>query len=102
MNDLNRLIISQEATLYEALGAINEGSKQIALVVEESRLIGVITDGDLRRSLLVGLPLNTPVKAVMNKSFVSITNEIKSHEAYERKSTAPDPVVDHQNNLVDL
>ena len=69
-NIINELYINQEEHLFDALKIINEKEIQIVLVVDkEKRLIGTITDGDIRRGLLRGLTLDSSVEEVTNKNF---------------------------------
>jgi signal-transduction protein with cAMP-binding, CBS, and nucleotidyltransferase domain len=68
IKDLSALTVSENATLLQTIEAINAGAKQIALVVDESqKLLGTVTDGDVRRGLLRGLALDASVLEVMNK-----------------------------------
>lgn len=54
-------------TFRDAIRAIDEGEHQIALVVDDNeRLKGIVTDGDVRRALLRGIPLDAPVTDLMN------------------------------------
>ncbi|GIX15980.1 MAG: alcohol dehydrogenase [Rhodothalassiaceae bacterium] len=72
MRDWRKLVIGPEATLEETMAAIDRGAERIALVADaEDRLLGVVTDGDLRRALLRHLPLTTPVAEVMTRSPVT-------------------------------
>lgn len=56
MRDFNDHIIRKEATLKEALGRLDKLAADAILFVvdEESRLLGSLTDGDVRRGLLQG------------------------------------------------
>ncbi|TFE29042.1 nucleotidyltransferase family protein [Cohnella luojiensis] len=68
MKKVEDVFISQETTILEALQIIDRGSVQIALVVDgERRLIGTVTDGDVRRGILRGVGLDSPVSQVMNR-----------------------------------
>jgi dTDP-glucose pyrophosphorylase len=49
---------------------------EIVLVVVDSRLIGVITDGDLRRALLAGMGFEGPVSQVMQEGFTWVPPEM--------------------------
>ena len=52
---------------------IDHGAAQIGLVVDEQqRLLGTLTDGDIRRGLLHGETLDTPVERLMNRQFRSV------------------------------
>lgn len=58
-------------TIREAIRAIDEGRKCIALIVDDSgRLIGTITDGDIRRAIIAGTPLDEPVAVIYQRQFV--------------------------------
>lgn len=67
MKDLVDILISPSTTILDAIQAIEKGALQIALVVDEDRrLLGTVTDGDIRRGLLRGVGLDQPVAQVMN------------------------------------
>lgn len=64
-----RARISPNSTLRDAATNLSESSLRICLVVNElNRLIGTVTDGDIRRGLLRGLKLDGCVVEVMNRS----------------------------------
>lgn len=58
--------IGPAATIAEALQTIDRSSLQIALVVEDDRLVGTLTDGDIRRALLAGTTLQDSVVHAAN------------------------------------
>ncbi len=59
--------VSPAATIQEGIARIDAGGLQIALVVDgERRLLGTVTDGDVRRAILRGLSLDEPVASIMN------------------------------------
>lgn len=65
-------LVRDDATIREAIRAIDESALQIALIVDaEQRLIGTVTDGDVRRGLLRGTALEARVGEVMNRDPVS-------------------------------
>jgi dTDP-glucose pyrophosphorylase len=60
--------VAPNQSIREALSVIDEGGIQIALVVNENdHLEGVATDGDIRRGILEGIDLDTPVRTVINE-----------------------------------
>lgn len=62
-----RALISPEATLAETIENLNTVAIKLALCVDaEGRLIGSVTDGDLRRGLLRGLTMRDPVREIAN------------------------------------
>ena len=66
MKTWESILISPEATILEAIRIIDHTDFLIALVVdEERRLIGTVTDGDIRRGILRNCTMDTPVKKIM-------------------------------------
>lgn len=64
-----RALISPEATLAETIENLNTVAIKLALCVDgEGRLVGAISDGDLRRGLLRGLSMQDPVREIANPS----------------------------------
>lgn len=55
-------------TVKEAMAIIDRGSVQFAVVVDDDlKLLGVLTDGDIRRGLLRGLGLESSIESLINK-----------------------------------
>src|SRR5579871_4382953 len=66
-------IISEDASILEALALIDKTAHGIVFVVEESgKLSGTLTDGDIRRALLRGNSLESPVSQIMQRKFTSL------------------------------
>jgi dTDP-glucose pyrophosphorylase len=62
-------LYSTDATIGDAITSINEGGYDISLVVDaERRLLGTITDGDVRRGFLAGHDKSTPITEIMNRN----------------------------------
>ena len=69
MKNWKNIIVSPDVSLREAIECIDASGIQLALVVGESmKLLGVLTDGDIRRAILNGFSLTEPVTGVMNRS----------------------------------
>jgi dTDP-glucose pyrophosphorylase len=61
-------LIRSSATIQETIRNLDETGLQIALVVSaEGVLLGTVTDGDIRRGLLRGMGLGSPVEAIMQR-----------------------------------
>ena len=68
-HDWQKILISPTTTMEEAIGVIDKGAMQMALVVNENKeLLGVVTDGDIRRALLRHIGMDSQIKDVMNAS----------------------------------
>ena len=67
MSEWAALVIGPEATIREAIRRIDAGGMQIALVVgTDRRLLGTISDGDVRRGILRGVSLDARCETIMN------------------------------------
>lgn len=71
-NRFEKIFVRPGATVREAITSIDAGAIEIALVVdEERRLIGTVTDGDVRRALLDGVTLEEPIDPIMHRDPVT-------------------------------
>ncbi|MDD2699118.1 MAG: nucleotidyltransferase family protein [Arcobacteraceae bacterium] len=69
MKNIQNIKLTVNATIKEALQIIDGGAMQIALIVDENdKLLGTLTDGDIRRGLLKGLDLNSSIESIIFKT----------------------------------
>ena len=67
MKAWKQVLVGPRAMIREALLKIDSAATQIALVVDsQCRLLGTLSDGDIRRGLLKGLSLSDPVEKCMH------------------------------------
>lgn len=71
MYNFTKNIIPQTATVIEAMTKLNEvpGTLTLFAVDKNLRLVGTLTDGDIRRGFIHGLTLSDPVERFILKSF---------------------------------
>lgn len=85
---------------------MNASCLEIILVVDErSRLIGTVTDGDIRRGILAGIDVDQPVSMIMNPSPVTVrlgTPGTDMLKLMRVRSIRHLPVVDSQNHPIGL
>ena len=91
--------------IRDVLRIIDAGTLRIAVVIETNgRLIGTITDGDIRRGLLNGLQLTDKAKDVMNANpVVSLeTSRQRVLAIMEEKQVDQIPIIDQAGMLVGI
>ena len=67
MKDWSKVTLKTSDSLETAIKILHEGGLQIALVVDKKgKLLGTITDGDIRRILIKHLGMDCLVEKVMN------------------------------------
>ena len=81
----NLPFLTPEMPMSEAIEIVTKGTLGIGIVVENEALVGVITDGDIRRAMLrLGQAFfATPVSAIMSKNPKTISKDAKIVEAGE-------------------
>jgi len=68
VGDWKKVIVAEGTSLRKALAVIDASGYQIGLVTDDKgRLVGTVTDGDIRRGLLRGIDLDGAVEAVINR-----------------------------------
>ena len=73
MRNVLKICINPDNTLLEALENLENEESQIVLIIDENKkLLGTVSDGDIRRNLIKGNTLSTKVSKVMNKKFISV------------------------------
>lgn len=69
---IDRHLIAESALLIDAIGRLNELSGGVMTLIvtdAEGRMCGTLTDGDVRRALLSGVSLDSPVSDAMFRNF---------------------------------
>lgn len=73
MKSWKQVLASPSATILETIKRIDDGALQIALVVDSGgKLVGTVTDGDVRRGMLKGISLDQPASAIMNANPICV------------------------------
>jgi len=92
------ILMAPTRSLRDALEVINEQASQVVLVVDnEDHLLGVVTDGDIRRALLKNLGLEVPLSEIMNLTPTTAqkgTSKEQLIELMERKSILSIPIIE--------
>ena len=106
MKTWEKVLIGPQATLHEAIRALDAGGLQIALVVDAQRkLLGTLTDGDVRRALLRLVSLEAPVSEVMGRHPHSAPHDSSKDlvlALMERRQLLQIPLLDDQGRVVGL
>lgn len=106
MKSVKHLFVNPDSTIIKALEIINNGTVQIALVVDENeRLLGTVTDGDVRRGILKGISLEAPISEIMNRQ-PRVAKTDMSREmllgVIQYLNLRQIPVLDHDGRVVRL
>ncbi|MGN1251781.1 MAG: sugar phosphate nucleotidyltransferase [Muribaculaceae bacterium] len=109
--EIQKHIIEHTRPLHEALGALNalSGTGTMTLFVTGGRrLLGSLTDGDVRRALLAGIGLDAPVRDAMHIPARAVPapaaspDNVLHYKMLRQKGITIVPVVDNDGNIVDM
>lgn len=101
-------VIEEEATLEQAMVAITLNQRGAVVVVDVNGvLLGIVSDGDIRRTLLRHATLIAPVSKALNMNVVFLSNKedaaSRSREIFREKTVVNIiPVVNEDNKVVDI
>ncbi len=106
MKNIENIKLKPSATIKEALILIDKGSMQIALIVDENnKLLGTLTDGDIRRGLIKGLGLNSSIETIIFKSPTVVNLNSTKEEILQLaliKKLHQIPVVDDDGKVIGI
>lgn len=95
-------IVRRDQSIIDVMKAIDENGKRMALVAEDERLIGIVSDGDIRRHILNSGNLNESVDHIMNQKPIVMIGEDKAtaRSIFEDNKINVLPVVDNDGKLL--
>lgn len=106
MNYWKEILVLPETPIREAIRVLDQNAKQILLVVDgENRLMGTVTDGDIRRGILKGISLDEHTSRIMGSSptVAYVGDDRQSILAMMRKKKLHHiPVVNEQNQVAGI
>lgn len=99
-------ILSCNLRVKDAIYNLNNTSLKLVIVVDENKkFFGTITDGDIRRALLQGVNLDSPILEVTNKNpiYASISLDKKNVLTLMKSNKINQvPIIDINRNIVGL
>lgn len=99
-------LLPLESNLQQAIRCLDASGLQIAIVTEpDGRMVGTLTDGDIRRGLLRGLTLASPVKDIIHREPLVVPPQWGRDtvlQLMQANKVHQLPVVDEQRRVVGL
>ena len=93
MNEkINSLLISPDLSIISAMDVIENappisGISGVAVVVDaSSRVLGVVTDGDIRSAILRKISLEEKVSAIMTKDPISVHSQVNMMQMVRKQA----------------
>lgn len=105
---MRKCIISETASVRDALVAINNiihDGESLVVVNSEQQMVGSLTDGDIRRSLIAGAELTDLISKIMHRDFKFIKQEEydAAHlKTFRNRRIMFIPILDEHKRVVDV
>ena len=98
--------LTPEASLLQSMQVIDDGAVEIALLVDKAqRLIGTLTDGDIRRAILGGAQLTDPVGDHSHRTYTAVSAQTSRAEVLDlmrARQLSQIPILDDTGRLQGL
>lgn len=105
-NSLDSYFIQEDVSILKALIAINDNTKGFLIVLDsESKVIGVLTDGDIRRAFISGATTEDQISTYVVHKFTSLDNRNDISDAIEifkNKAIKFLPILDENGKLKNI
>ena len=105
---LKSLLIFPDVTIKQAMQKLNETAEKILFVVDEqNKLLGTVTDGDIRRAIINGLGFGDAIENVMYKDFFSLNINTPKIEDQAKKIMFENkieqiPILNERGEIIDI
>ena len=104
--DWKKTLIHKTATFQDAIKTIDDNQMLVAFVIdEEQKLLGMVTDRDIRRGLLERISLDAPVTEVLNTRPTTVSlgmTRIDIQDIFTQTGFRHLPVIDLEGKIVDV
>jgi dTDP-glucose pyrophosphorylase len=106
MKNINDLLVKVNQTIDDAIKVLDKYGFGICLIIDKNnKLVGTITDGDIRRSLLKGHDMNSPVSICMGLNPVFAYSSVTDKDLLllmSSKDVIQIPIVNKSQQVVSL
>jgi dTDP-glucose pyrophosphorylase len=106
MKNIEKIKLSIYSTIKEALQIIDKGAVRIALVVDDNlKLLGTISDGDIRRAILANKTLDTSIENIYYRTPTTANINDKKEEVINlcmRNNIYQIPIINNDGEVVSL
>lgn len=104
-NKINEIIINPDLTLLEGLKRMDQIKRKLLLVLDQSRFIGMLSVGDIQRSIINSVDLHTPVSKIIRSDYI-VADEGNSIDDIKKKMMSIRaefmPVISKENLFKDV
>jgi dTDP-glucose pyrophosphorylase len=101
-----KILVKPDLSLKAALKQMDMSELQALVVVdEEDKILGIVTDGDMRRAIIKDLDFKTPMQDIMTKNPIIISYKSNKDDALrlmKKHEIRHIPIIDDRNKIIDI
>lgn len=99
--EINDFVVSEKTTIKEAMELMDKNARKIIFVTKDNKLVGSLSDGDIRRFILKEESIENSVSNAMNSNSVYILKDEASNgiKVMEEKKIEAIPVVNEDHSI---
>ena len=101
-----KTLVKEDYSLEKAIKKLEQTALQVIIVVGKNRkLIGTITDGDIRRGLLKGLTVKDKINSVINKNPIAVNSKVNASQVKKIMSKfniRQIPIINEKKQVINL
>ena len=105
-NFWKKTLVDQDKSILETINSMESHGQQISLIINNKRkIVGTLSDGDLRRAVLNDVNLSDPVKKIMNKKPILLKNSFDKKKILSLMNyfkITRIPLVNEKKKIIDL
>ena len=104
---MKEIFISKNKSIKDALKLLSKsGQKCLVVVLKNSKLLGTLSDGDIRKSILKGININSSINQIYNKNpsffYENEYNENKVRDLLISQRLEIIPIVNENKKIVKM
>ncbi len=100
--DYKKYLVSRKTKIKDAMKKIDSLKPKILFVAEDEKLIGALTDGDIRRYLLSGGNVEESVDKACNRKPKKVAHSLEEAITMLDKNFIAIPIVDSKKKILDI
>jgi len=104
MHTLNNFKVNKDSTILEVLQVINNNQSRCALVMQEDKVLGVISEGDILRGLIKNMDIHASIRDLfqINLKFLDTHDYSKALKLFTEHGISLIPILDKNFRLLSL
>ncbi len=101
-----KVLVGPNISIKEALKKMDQSTLQVLIIVDDiEKVLGIVTDGDVRRAVINNIDFTNPIRLIMNPHPITIQFPIEKQKALQemrKHGISHLPVVNENKQIKDL